>query len=68
MVMEVRNLRMTDHSKYSDTDIPCLNICEYNIVSGGNSRLPMAARCMRRMNMDLGFFTETKLVDGFHTQ
>jgi exonuclease III len=51
------------HKKY-----PAMNICSYNIMHGGNSRLNQALRCMRLMGIDLGVFTETKLVDGTYTR
>ena len=44
-----------------------MNIVTYNIQSGGNARLPMALEAMKRMNVDVGVFTETKLVAGKHT-
>jgi exonuclease III len=39
----------------------------YNILSGGNSRLAMALQTMESMNIDLGVFTETKLIKDLHT-
>jgi exonuclease III len=54
---------LSNHSKY-----PNMNICSYNIMHGGNSRLNQALRCMRLMGMDLGVLTETKLVDGTYTR
>jgi hypothetical protein len=44
-----------------------MKICTYNIMYGGNARLEAAMRMMKHMNMDLGVFTETKLVEGYHT-
>ncbi len=45
-----------------------INICTFNIISGGNARLESAMRMMNQMNVDLGILTETKLVDGYHTR
>lgn len=39
-----------------------------NIISGGNSRLQQAIRCMRDMNMDFGILTETKLHNDFYAR
>jgi exonuclease III len=44
-----------------------MNIMTYNIQSGGNSRLAMVLQMMESMNIDMGLFTETKLVTGKHT-
>jgi exonuclease III len=59
---ETENFPMTEDSKH-----PTIDICTYNIISGGNARLEAAMRTMRMMHMDLGILTETKLVEGFHT-
>ena len=59
--------------KEPGTALPMVNICTYNIIaaegtySNGTNRLERALRCMRLMNIDLGIFTETKLVQGYHT-
>ena len=42
-------------------------IATYNIQSGGNSRLTMALETMKTMNIDLGLFTEKKLITELHT-
>ena len=54
--------RFIEHKLYSE-----MNIATYNIQSGGNSRLAIALKTMEMMNIDLGLFTETKLIKGLHT-
>jgi exonuclease III len=54
-------------AKTEDSKHPSMKICTFNIMHGGNARLEAALRSMSQMNMDLGVFTETKLVDGHHT-
>ena len=63
MVEMVKNSMSGNHKISSD-----LKICTYNIQSGGINRLEQVLRCMRMMNIDIGFLTETKLIQGFHTQ
>ena len=43
-----------------------LRIAEYNIVSGGGSRLYMALRAMAQMRVELGVFCETKLTNDMY--
>jgi endonuclease/exonuclease/phosphatase family metal-dependent hydrolase len=43
-----------------------IRIATYNIRSGRNSRLEMALRAMRQMNVDLGVLTKARLT-GIHT-
>ena len=57
MEEKVKEPRAVDHSIYSG-----LNICTYNIVAGGGSRLKQVMRCMRTMNIDIGLITETIII------
>ena len=47
---------------------PTLRICTLNIVHAGNYRLNAAIHCMQKMNLDVGFLTETKLTSDKHTK
>lgn len=40
---------------------PTLKICTYNIISGRNSRIEQALRCVRSMTIDIAVLTESKL-------
>jgi exonuclease III len=44
-----------------------IKICAYNIISGHNSRLALAMKAIRSMNIDLGLLTKTKLTDNTYT-
>jgi exonuclease III len=43
-----------------------IKIGTFNIMSSANSRLALAMKAMRLMNVDIGVLTETKLTDDFH--
>jgi hypothetical protein len=43
-----------------------IKIGTFNMMSGANSRLALAMKAMRSMNVDIGILTETKLTDDFH--
>jgi hypothetical protein len=49
-------------------EIAEMNICTYNILSGGANCLEQAMRCTKILNIDLGVLTETKLKKGKHSQ
>ena len=47
---------------------PSLRIATLNIIDARKSRLNAALRCMSQMNIDLGIFTETKLITDKYTK
>jgi hypothetical protein len=45
-----------------------MKICTYNIIHGGGSRMELAIKKMKNMNINLGVLTETKVSEGMYTK
>jgi hypothetical protein len=45
-----------------------IKVCTYNIIHGGNSRIALAIKTLKVMNINIGVLTETKVSEGMYTK